>query len=226
MKKKYILLAFILSLLWIDNVYADCSKETKKEYDEIQHQYKITTKFDSNSKTYTARIEKANTNKFVYTTAITYYYDCEQISDTVTECYGLEPGKSFYAYIMGKTSDCDIMLREDEIKLERYNEFYGDPLCTGIEEFVLCQEIYDREIDRETFEQRVNQYKESKQNVEKKEEEKKQKEEKEKNNIINKIGTYIKENKIQVVIIIVFIILATISIIIEVKTSKKSRRLE
>lgn len=225
-KKKYILLTLILSLLSIDSVYAGCSEESKKEYEQIRHQYKVTTTFDSNSKKYTVRIEKANTDKFAYTTSITAEYDCKIMSDTVTECYGIEPGKSFYVYTMGKTNDCDIMLNEEEITLKKYNQYYGDPLCTGIEEFVLCQELYDREIDRETFESRINKYKKSmenkKQQEEKEEELKKQQEEK----ILNKVVSYVRTNQIQVIIIIIFIILATITAIIEIKSSKKSRRLE
>lgn len=221
-KKKYIAFPIMLSLLCMNNVYAGCTEEIKNEYQNIKKQYKITTTFDSIDKTYTARIERANTDKFRYTTAIMSQYKCENISDTVTECYGLKPGTSFYAYVLGNTKDCDIMFKEEEIYLDKLNKFYGDPLCSGIEEFVLCQEVYDREITRETFEYRINKYKESKEQKYQ-EELKKQEEE---NKVTNKISTYIKENTTQVIIIIIFIILLITTIIVGYKSMKKSRRLE
>lgn len=220
-KKKYIAFPLLLSLLCINTVYADCTQQARDEYNSIKDQYKITNTFNSDSKKYTIRIEKPNNDKFRYTTAITSQYKCEKISDTITECYDLEPGKTFYAYIMGKSNDCNIMLREDEIYLKKNNKYYGDPMCSGIEEFVLCQEIYDRDIDRETFEYRINKYKESKE-IKQEEEKKQQDEEK----IDNKISTYIEENKTQQIIIIIFIILLIISIITGIKSEKKSRRLE
>lgn len=223
-KKKHIALILILSLFSVDinNVYADCSKELKKEYSQTRNQYKTTTKFDSNKKTYIAIIENVISDNFSYASAIISKYECKKISDTVTECYGIKPGTTLYANVIGKTNECNGIIRQDTIKLDNLNKYYGDSLCEGIEEFVLCQETYGREIDRETFEYRVNAYKENKQ--QKIEEEKKKNEEE--NNIINKITTYIKENIIQTIIIVVFVILATISTIIMINTSKKSRRLE
>lgn len=221
-KKKYIAFPILLSLLSINSVYAACTEELENEYIKIKNQYKITPIFNSIEKNYTVRIEQPNTNKFRYTTAITSQYKCEKISDTVTECYGLKPGTSFYAYVLGNTKECDIKLKEEEIYLDKLNKFYGDPLCSGVEEFVLCQEIYDREISRETFEYRINKYKESKE-LKHQEELKKQEEENKKE---NKISTYIKENTTQVIIIAVFIILVIITIMVGYKSMKKSRRLE
>ena len=227
-KKRYITLALMLSLLLVNNVYADCSEAAKKEFEKISDQYKITTTYDSITQTYTMRIEEGAPEKFSYVFAMEYdYRNYKKISDTVAEITGLKPGMSFDVTIMGKTQDCQDSVRVDDVKLERNNKFYGDPLCEGIEEFVLCQEMYDKEIDRETFEERIELYKEKQET--KKEEEKQQIEkEKEKliENTINKIINYIKENLVQVIIIVVFIILVTITTIITVISAKKSRRLE
>lgn len=221
-RKKYIALTLILSLFSVDNVYASCTKELEKEFLKIKSQYKTTTTFDSNTKTYTAKIEKAINDNFAYASAIISEYECEKISDTVTECYGIKPGTTLYANVIGTTDNCGGILKQDVIELDNLNKYYNDPLCEGIEEFVLCQETYGREIDRETFEYRIKTYKESKQ--QKIEEEQKKNEEE--SNILNKITTYIKENIIQTIIIVVFIILAIISTIVMINTSKKSRRLE
>lgn len=221
-KKRYIALTLILSLLCMNKAYATCTQEAKDEFDKIKNEYKITTTFDSATKSYIMKIQEAKPDKFGYVFDIDYEYECKEISNTVTECTGLKDGTSFTATVMGVTNECSELVREDFIRLEKYNQFYEDPLCEGIEEFALCQEIYDREIDRETFEQRVKYYKESKQEkIE--EEQKKQEEEKD---VLNKTTSYAKENPLQIIIIIVFIVLVIISSIIGYKYIRKSRRLE
>ena len=150
-KKKYIAFPILLSLLCINSVYAACTEELENEYIKIKNQYKITPTCNSIEKNYTVRIEQPNTNKFRYATAITSQYKCEKISDTVTECYGLKPGTSFNAYILGDTKECDIMFKEEEIYLDKLNKFYGDPLCEGIEDFIYDKEwFYDSNVHLNT----------------------------------------------------------------------------
>lgn len=227
-KKRYIALTLMLYLLSINKAYAStCTESARQEFNQIQNQYKITTTYNDENKTYNMKIETANTNKFGYVFTIEQEYSCNKVSDTVTECTGLKPGISFYARVIGMTNECNDLLKEEEIKLIRNNEYYGDPLCEGIEEFVLCQKMYDKEIDRETFEERIEIYKEKQES--KKEEKKKQqeKEQEEKiSNTLNETINYIKENFIQVVIVIIFIILVAITTVISIITARKRRRLE
>ena len=218
-KTKYLALTLILSLLCMNKTYAVCTEEAREEFEKIENQYKITTTFNSDDKTYNIKIEQADVSKFKYRFAIDYQYHCKKISNTVTECYGLKNGTTFYANIVGNTKICNEILKEEEIRLKKYNDFYGDPLCEGIEEFVLCQEIYDREIDRETFEKRINSYKASKEKIDKEKHE-------DNNKKNNEITTYIEENLIQTIIISCFIILIIISAIVGYKMIRKSRRLE
>lgn len=227
-KKRYIALTLMLYLLSINKTYAStCTDSVRNEFNQIKNQYKITTSYNSENQTYNMKIETANTNKFGYVFTIEQEYSCNKVSDTVTECTGLKPGISFYARVIGMTNECNDLLKEEEIKLIKNNEYYGDPLCEGIEEFVLCQEMYDKEIDRETFEERVEIYKE-KQEI-KQEEEKQQTEKEQANkveNTINKIINYIKENLVQVLIVAIFIILVIITTIVTIITARKRRRLE
>ena len=226
-KKRYIALILILSLFYVDNVYASCTEDKIKEFNKVKNEYKIITEYDNKTQTYNMMIETANNSNFGYVFTIDYSYSCEKVSNTLTKCTGLKPGTTFIGRVIGLTNQCNDLLKEEEIKLIRNNKYYGDPLCEGIEEFVLCQEMYDKEIERETFEDRIEKYKETK---EEKIEEEKQKNEQmtEKNieNIINKTTEYIKENLIQVIIVLIFIILTTITAIILIKSAKQSRRLE
>lgn len=220
-KKRYLILTLILSLLCMNKVYATCTQTAKEEFKKLEKQYRITTIFNSKDKTYNMKIEEADSNKFDYVFTTDYQYECKKINDNETECYGLKPGTSFYANIVGKTNQCNEVVKEELIKLANYNKFYGDPLCEGIEEFVLCQEIYDRVIDRETFEERIALYKKDKES--KPEEEEPLNQDK---SFIDKTISYVKQNLIQVIIVVIFIVLVITSLIVGYKLMRKSRRFE
>ena len=119
--------------------------------------------------------------------------------------------------IFGNTKECDELLKTINLNLAPYNKYSEDSLCEGIEEFVLCQPTYDKEIDRETFESRINTYKRTK-NKNQKTPEIKQEE--------NEILVRVKENLVQIIIILIFIILIVITAIVTIKSIRKSRRLE
>lgn len=220
-KKKYIISTILLSLICMNKTYAICTEQALEEFKEIENQYKITTNFNSEDKTYNMIIERGNPQKYDYVFTIDYGYQCTATSKTKLECTGLKPGTSFYASIIGKTKECNELVKEEEIRLKKYNKFYGDPLCEGIEEFVLCQEIYDKDLDRETFEQRIKLYKDKKNQQDDTktdiEEDKNQEDE---------IKEYIEKNKIEIIIISVFIVLIIITSIVSYKMIRKSRRLE
>ena len=145
---------------------------------------------------------------------------CTEIDKNNTKCYYFEPG-TYRIDIVGKKQACDDILKTINLKLIKYNPYSEDPLCKGIEEFVLCQPTYEKELDYDTFVSRVNTYKKTKQNKIDKE----QNNQKENTNL-DKIKSYIKENLVQIIIIIIFIILVIISTIIWINSIKKSRRLE
>ena len=98
-------------------------------------------------------------------------------------------------------------------------------MCEGIEEFVLCQPTYDKEIDYDTFVSRVNTYKKTKQEKVV-DEPQKETENKKINVIINNILKFIQDNLFTITIITVFAIAIIVTIILTAKKIKKSRRLE
>lgn len=223
MKKRYLILTFILSLLCVDKAYAYCTQQVKDEFKKIENEYKVTTEYISENKTYTMKIKMSKNHKFAIGFLGLNADKCQGVDETTLECLNLTPGDSFFIQIYTSTEGCNEVLKEEFIELKEPNKYHGDPLCKGNEEFALCQEFYDKEIDREEFEDRVEIYEEQKQ--EKLEEEQKQQEE-QKEDVIEKTTTYLKENLIQIIIIIVFIILVIISSIIGIKHYKQSRRLE
>lgn len=217
-RKKYLILTAMLSLLCINKTYAACTQEEINEFKKIEDEYKITYEFNLATKDYNVTIYNPYPDMYGYIPDekidLTKYISYTEKSITIGE---VKPGKYEFK-IISVTTECK-NLKTLKVSLSNYNAYYNDPMCKGIEEFYLCQPTYDKKIDRETFESRVNTYKNTKSN---KKEENIQQEEKKENQIIK----YIKENLLQIIIIVIFIILVIITTITTIISIRKSRRLE
>jgi len=224
-KHKFLLSILSLSLFIPSTTYADCTKEEIDNFKEIEDEYKITYEFDKDTKLYTIKYINPNPEKYGYYLIqkvdlnTTKKYDLTKINDNEYEQTEILPG-DYIIEIAGKSETCNEKIKTLSLKLPKYNKYSEDQLCKGIEEFVLCQPTYDKDIDYETFTSRVNSYKKNHSNIENKKEEKKE-ESKE-----NRIIQYIKDNLFQIIIIAIFVIMIIITIILTVKSIKKSRRLE
>lgn len=220
MKKRYIILAIILLIFSTTKTYASCTQEELNEFKKIENEYKVTYEFNSDTKDYIVTLHKPKSEPY------TYLFD-EKLN-TNDNVRGTEesiivskvmPGE--YVFKIYKYDDnCDDTLKTIEIKLPKYNAYFGDPLCEGIEEFYLCQQFYDKYIDRATFESRIDTYKKTK------EEQNKQNTMIEDSKNENKILEYIQNNILQTIIIVIFIILVLITVYITTIQLRKSRRLE
>lgn len=215
----------ILSLLCLNNVSASCTNQEKENFKKIENNYKITYEYQSSTKKYTVTFVREDKSKYEY---IIYTKDdlkCKDIDDKTSKCTNFSPGK-YTIGIEGKTKTCNDELKTIDLNLPEYNKYYNDPLCKGIEEFVLCQETYDKEIDYETFKSRVETYKKTKIKEEENKNDDEENNPKTNNNNISNYINYIKDNIINIIIIATFIILLITTIIITVKQQRKSRRLE
>lgn len=232
-KRKYLLLTLIVSLLCINKVSAEeCLMKIINDFEEVENRYKVDYRYNVERQSYTLIFNYAPNNIYdyrIYEVKGSNHeqekvenIDCEQISETTKECHGFKIGTYRYE-IYGKNNECEQTVRGIEIEVKELQNYSNDPLCEGIEEFVLCQKDYYKEMDYETFVSRVNTYKKTKQ--EKIEEEIKKQEE-QKPSTTKKINSYIEENLVQIIVVIIFIILLTISILVEYKITRKSRRLE
>ena len=215
-KRKYFILTAILFLSCIPKTYATCTQEEINEFKKVEDDYKVTYEFNHDTKDYNVTFHTPLINKFDYEIYTNIKLNCQKLNEIEVECYNI-PINEYELSIVGTSDSCNDVLKKLTLKLPEYNIYSDDPLCEGIEEFYLCQPTYEKKVDRETFESRVNTYKNSN-----------KKEETEKNETLeeNKISEYIKENLIQIIIIIVFIILVIITIILTANSIRKSRRLE
>ena len=221
-KNKIILLMISLSLFMPSTIYADCTKEEIDNFKKIEDEYKVTYEFDKDSKTYTVYLTNPNTSKYTFSGSI--FDESNSVSLTEDKKTKIEKVKAgnYNVKILIANDTCEVVLKEISLELPKYNQYYNDPLCEGIEEFVLCQQTYNKDIDRETFISRVEAYKKSKKEKEEKENNSKNKEEKKDNEILK----YVEENWFKIAIIVVFIIMVIITIILTAKSIRKSRRLE
>ena len=220
MIKKRLLTLLSLSLLIPSIIYADCTKEEINNFKKLGDNYKITYEFNKDTKLYILTFYSPNPDMYDFISEdASVFSNCEVVDDKTATCNDIRSGEYNFE-IVGVTTECNMTFKKIEIKLPKYNQYSEDPLCDGIEEFVLCQPTYDKEIDYETFVSRINSYKKNHQsnstnnNIENTEKEE------------SKIIKYIKDNLFQIIIVTVFIILVIITIILTAKSIKKSRRLE
>ena len=216
-RKKYITLTLMLSLLCMNKTYASCTQEEINEFKKVEDEYKITYEFNKDTKEYNVTFKGIDIVNYQYHFDTTLNLKKYISSTNKSVTFGnVKPGK-YTMKIFGNTKECDELLKTINLNLAPYNKYSEDSLCEGIEEFVLCQPTYDKEIDRETFESRINTYKRTK-NKNQKTPEIKQEE--------NEILVRVKENLVQIIIILIFIILIVITAIVTIKSIRKSRRLE
>ena len=218
-KKRYLTLALVLSLIGINESYAACEQEEINEFKKVEKEYKVTYELNYSTKLYNVIFHRDINKKYTY--AIDNNINSNNIMSTDTSIiFDSIPSGEYTIGIINYNSQCQEQLKTFTIKVPRYNYYSEDPLCEGIEEFYLCQESYEKEIDRETFESRVNTY--IKKKTQKEQDQLSKEPQEEKNDIL----IYIKENITQIIIVAVFILLLLITTIVMIKQSRKSRRLE
>ena len=220
MKKiNHTIFTMMLFLICITNTYAACTQEDFDNFKKVEDEYTVKYEFDKTTKTYKITFHFSDIEKYSYDmTDIITKLKYENSTDKSLTYSGLTPGE-YTIKVISLTDGCNDELKTIELKLPKYNNFSEDPLCEGIEEFVLCSPTYGKELDYETFVSRVNTYKKTK---EKKETQATDDLSKGENSFLK----YIEENIWKIIIVLSFIILLTITIIITAKSIKDSRRLD
>ena len=224
MKKIYpILLILTIFLLFPIITYADCTTEELNNFKKLEQEYKVTYKYDKTKQRYQILFTNPDPKTYGYT--ITHPQDANgmtttvniyEVQETTTE-YSVGTYGTYEIKIIGLTNTCNETLKRTNLKISKYNPYSEDPLCDGIEEFVLCQETYDKDIDYDTFVSRVNTYKNQKAEA---------KSETNNGPKENKVLEYIEDNLLKIIIIVIFIVLVAVTTILTIQSSKKSRRLE
>ena len=216
---KHLLLTIFLTFILLPNIiYADCTEEDQERFKEVEDEYKITYKFNQDTKDYTLTTHSSLPDEFDFIVYVGEDADFEEITPNEYRFYNI-PSGTYDIEIVGQTEECDRVFKSTTIELPEYNNYSSDPLCEGIEEFVLCQPTYGKYITYEEFVERVNVYKKTK--VKKKEAE-----EQKNKDIMKPIISYLEDNLFRIIAIVVFIAIVVVTIILTTKSIRKSRRLE
>ena len=217
--KKIITIILVSLIINTNIIYAECTTEEQEYYKSIEDKYQTTYVFDKESRTYTMTLTYGDISAFSYSIE----GDGMEIANIeVTDkiiVSNLAPGQ-YIAFVVGLTDSCNDVLKKEEITLPQYNQYAYDPVCEGIEEFVLCSPTYDKELDYDTFISRVNSYKKNKANQDKTD-----------NNTEEKptIKEWLKDNYMYFIYAIIGIVaLLIIALIVKViyNHERKRRRLE
>lgn len=215
-KGKSLRYALAIILLFPSNIYASCSNEERLEFNNIKDDFQVTYEYNNDLNNYAVTFVNPKPDSYEFV----FKYDNREWTiisrdDENTTIHEIEPG-NYKAWIQGKTDTCDSKLKIMDINLPRHNPYYGDSLCDGIEEFVLCQETYDKEISRELFESRVAAYKNSKLEAAKTDKN---------TSVIDRITRYAMDNMYEAIIYATVSVFAIVIIIYSIiRLVRKSRR--
>lgn len=231
-KAKYLIIT-ILAILLPMHVNADCQSDFK----QYEKDYKVSYKYNKDTDDFTITLVNPNFERygFVYNGREEIQNAEKKVTEnkvftTILKNYK----KNEYTYTLKANYEgCNgVVIKTGTLKMVKGNPYSNNPLCEGNEEFVLCQKDYDKELDQETFEERINTYIEEKKatsnNIKNDSNDKNKYELSNNNNqnFIDNLIDYISENVIAFIIIVLFIIVLVVSIILIVKKEQKRRRLE
>ena len=219
-KFKYLIFTLVVFVMNVHNILAVCTQEEINAFKKIEDNYTIKYEFDKSTKTYNLYFNASKPKEFYYTIYTEDNLNCSAINETTMKCINFASGE-YEVEIVGVTNTCNNVMKTIILKLPKYNKFSEDPLCEGIEDFVLCNPTYDKDIDYETFVSRVNTYKKNHQ-----ENETETPKTEEETETPNEILDYIVNNWLNIIIISIFVILLIITIIVTYKNARKSRYLE
>lgn len=225
-KHVYMILLLLVFIVFPKYIYADCTKEELKYFKGIKDEFSFEMFFDSESKVYYPFFHNPEPEKYGFLIEYredgeTLTYDLTAMDNQIFSFPEISPGK-YKIRIVGKTDMCSDALKTLSMTVPKYNIYSEDEACKGIEDFVLCQPSYSREIDYETFLSRVENYKKNYSQTQIEQEEEKSDFEL----FIENVKNYVLDNLVTIIVVTVFAILLIITIILTVKQARKSRRLE
>lgn len=216
--KKIGLIMFMSFIINVNIIHAECTKEDTNYFKSIEDKYKVSYTFDKDTKTYKMYLSYSDPSAFLYDiTGDGIDNATIDMNEENIILSNLASG-NYYISIIGVSNSCTDTFKTINLTLPQYNIYSEDPICRGIEEFVLCSPTYDKEIDYNTFISRTNAYKKQK-----------EKEDNQKDDTIqeeNKIIKYIEEYYIYVIVSVLLLVVAILLIVKIYNKARQRRRLE
>lgn len=176
MKKKSMYLIFLISLLiFIPKVKATCSYSRLSDLKKLASNVNVTYTYTINDNKATFDIKFANLTNDIYLYDSLNDKKYNQVGEIVLKNYS--DGIKYRFFIKSNDNDCkDEVLMTKYVTLPKYNIYYGNSLCEGIEDYALCQRWGSFSVNNyEEYETQIKKYKSSlvkkESNIENKEEE-------------------------------------------------------
>ena len=234
MKKKFLIINAIILLMITNKVNAACSQYELDHFKEIESQYKATYYYDESIKEYVIEYYMPEPDRYKYQIAISTEgsINCDNADSNTIKCHGKDYDGEQILIILGSSKTCNDELKRDIITIPKHveNKYYGNSLCEGIEEFALCQKDYDKELPEEEFTARVESYKKSLSKKPTNDDTSKDGNNDDDHNNLNtvfdNIFRYIQNHLAIIIVGTIFAILLIITIILKIKSIRKSRYLE
>lgn len=163
MKKFIKIILFIFFMILPIKVFGACSVDDKVRYLSLASN--ITTSYDytevNDKVTFSITIHNVHKDLVVKDNVNNRSYSSNRNDLNNYTVSNLKDGTNYSFSIYAKSTDCSYkLLNTVYVNLPKYNKYYKDSACTGIESYNLCQrwgEIGD--INYETFKSKVEEYK-------------------------------------------------------------------
>lgn len=163
MKKIIKICLFIISILLPIRVLGACTTDDKLRYSTLASN--ITTSYDyvenTDSVTFAITIHNVHKELLIKDNANNKTYSSNNNSLNNFTITNLKDGTNYSFGVYAKASDCSYRLFNTlYINLPKYNKYYKDPLCEGLDNFSLCQRWGENgNITYDTFKTKVEEYK-------------------------------------------------------------------
>lgn len=163
MKKFIKIILFIFFMILPIKVFGACSVDDKVRYLSLASN--VTTSYDyievNDKVTFSITIHNVHKDLVVKDNVNNRSYSSNRNDLNNYTVSNLKDGTNYSFSIYAKSTDCSYkLLNTVYVNLPKYNKYYKDSACTGIESYNLCQrwgEIGD--INYETFKSKVEEYK-------------------------------------------------------------------
>lgn len=163
MRKIIKLILFTLILILPLKVFGACTVDDKIRYLSLASN--ITTSYDyieaNDRVTFSITIHNVHKDLVVKDTVNNKSYSSNRNDLNNYTISNLKDGTNYSFSIYAKRGDCSYkLLNTVYVNLPRYNKYYKDPICNGLENYNLCQRWGEiGNINYETFKEKVEEYK-------------------------------------------------------------------
>ncbi len=163
MKKIIKLILFTLILILPLKVFGACTVDDKIRYLSLASN--ITTSYDyieaNDRVTFSITIHNVHKDLVVKDTVNNKSYSSNRNDLNNYTISNLKDGNNYSFSIYAKRGDCSYkLLNTVYVNLPRYNKYYKDPICNGLDNYNLCQRWGEiGNINYETFKEKVEEYK-------------------------------------------------------------------